>query len=475
MDDREYSACFGLGKDEDPHAIEAEHALLGMLLYDGEAALKRISCGIDADHFIEEVHGEIWSLAKSMIEAGRTVDAVIIARILSNSKPLNDLGGATYLADLFERAPPTRGADDYAQAIIDAAQRRALLEVARVASVSARKDLAKPAYEIASDVRKMVEEIEQATVDPVSTSFNGDELAATVIAKAEANEGKPRGLMCGLQCVDRRLGGLLPGKVIIIGARPSMGKTALARNIMSGAADRYPDLLFPIFGIEMGPEEMMQRELSARSFLLDPDEAVPYIDLATGAANRASIYALKRVRVPRNLIFDDCSKLTLEGVQRKVWSLARKGRIGALAIDYLQLMSKPDAGRSGRNDAALWGDLTSGLKQIARAGGFPILLLSQLSRKVEERDDKRPILADLRESGSIEQDADAVLFPFRQFYYDEREQKRQRGRKAEEFDAAYAENRTLMEVICAKQRQGPVGVDRQHCNLEYDLVRDQVK
>jgi replicative DNA helicase len=247
-----------------------------------------------------------------------------------------------------------------------------------------------------------------------------------------------------------------------------MGKTSLSRAILHGAAERSPDHVFLFLGIEMGPEEMMQRELSALSHVAG--EGVEYRAMGSGKITPLDMLTLERLRHPPNLIFDDCHSLSIDDVRRKVWALGRKRNVGAVVIDYLQLMRRPDA--RGRNEASVLGEMTMALKQIARQAGICVVLLSQLSRAVESRDDKKPQLADLRESGSIEQDADAVLFPFREFYYVERAKPSVQSKLAE-WDMRCEELRRSLEVICAKQRQGPAGSDRQVYFAEFDHIEDE--
>jgi replicative DNA helicase len=286
-----------------------------------------------------------------------------------------------------------------------------------------------------------------------------------------AQNGRTRGLMTGLRCIDRRLNGLAPGASVVIGGRPGMMKTGLARNIAHGAARLNPNWLFPFLSIEMGPDEMMQRELAALTH--EAGEGIEYRAMASGKLTPFDLNAIRvaQRKVPANLILDDCHSLGVDDVRRKIWSLGRRGRVGAVFIDYLQLMRRPPM--NGRNEASVISEMTKELKLIARQAQVCVVLLSQLNRSVEQRDDKRPQLSDLRESGSIEQDADAVLFPFREHYYlVKAEPKETETAKHLDWEVKCEDVRHRMDVICAKQRQGPEGVDRQRCFPAYDLVED---
>jgi replicative DNA helicase len=335
-------------------------------------------------------------------------------------------------------------------------------------------DKSRPAFDIVAELRRAVEEIENAAAPEDTGIVTAHDAADLAIAEMEdlARHGRARGAMTGLRCIDRRLNGLLPGAMLVIGGRPGMMKTGLARNIMHGAAVRNPHLLFPFFGLEMGSGEMMQRELA--SLTQENREGIEYRAMGSGALTALDFQAIKsaRQRVPSNLLLADCPSLSIDDVRRRVWALSRKGRLGAIAIDYLQLMRRPPA--NGRNEASVISEMTQALKQLAREAGICVVLLSQLSRAVEQRDDKRPQPWDLRESGSIEQDADAILFPFREHYYlVKAEPKKSDTDKHLAWEMACEDARYRMEVICAKQRQGPEGTDRQRCFPEYDLIEDE--
>lgn len=448
---------------------DAECAVLGALLYDN-STMALIGAHLQSHHFSDSIHAEIFDKASEMIAAKRLADPITVDEVMQKSTQYNDLGEIAYLADLVAKAPATSTVPDYGRIVFDMAQRRDIMHICQEAAGAAMSDRLTPAFTIAAELRAQVELVETAAAPEDASMIAAPALAEQTLGNLRnlMATGKARGRMTGLRCFDRRLGGLKPGALVVIGGRPGMGKTSLARAAAHGAADRSPDYAFLFLGIEMGPEEMMQRELAALSHMAG--EGVEYRAMGSGKVTPMEMLVLEGLRHPSNLIFDDCHSLTIEDVRRKVWSLARKREVGAVFIDYLQLMRRPEA--RGRNEASVLGEMTMALKQIARQAGICVVLLSQLSRQVESRDDKKPQLADLRESGSIEQDADAVLFPFREFYYVERA-KPSAASKRDEWEMRCEELRRQLEVICAKQRQGPAGADLQRYFAEFDHIEDE--
>lgn len=454
-------------------AIEAEQALLGALMIDNATAAE--IDGLNDSHFGEPLHSRIFRAIMDAVERKVRADPITLAPVLAHEPAFLEVGGIRYLADLVDRAPPASHVQDYAKSVSDAGIRRDLIQLGNDITVLGREPGKRSGFECLAAVRTELEKLEAGATPTEHSMVNATEAAAQAVQTMHelAKTGKRRGRMTGLRCVDRRLGGLRQGALIVVGGRPSMGKTSLARAIAHGAAVKNPELAAVFMGIEMSPEEMMQRELSALTWEyaeangFDP---IQYRSMSEGALTAADLSVLNQAQreVPANLILDDCHSLSVDDVRRKVWTIQRKRPVSVVVIDYLQLMRRPAA--QGRNDATVLGEMTAGLKQIARQAKTCIVLLSQLSRAVEGRDDKRPQLSDLRESGSIEQDADAVLFPYREAYYLERSEP-QKGDKLE-WEMKCADMRDKLDVICAKQRQGPVGTDRQLYEPAYDFICD---
>lgn len=456
-------------------ALEAEQALLGVMLYDNAAAMDLE--GVASNHFAEPLHARIYGAIMEAIDKGRAADPFTIAPVLAGDPAFDEVDGVRYLANLYERAPPSANARDYARSITDSAIKRALVDLGRDISALGLQSGSQSAFDRLSVARSELDKLETSATPAEHSMIDAREASAQAIQVMHelAKSGKRRGRMTGLRCVDRRLGGLRQGALVVIGGRPSMGKTSLARAIAHGAAVKNPDLSALFMGIEMGPEEMMQRELSALAWEMAEEggyDPIQYRSMSEGALTTQDLHVLEIVQryVPQNLILDDCHSLSIEDVRRKIWTVQRKRKLSVVVIDYLQLMRRPTA--NGRNDATVLGEMTAGLKQIARQAKTCIVLLSQLSRAVENRDDKRPQLSDLRESGSIEQDADAVLFPYREAYYVERSEPKGGGSERLDWEMKCADLRNKLDVICAKQRQGPVGTDRQLYEPAYDHICD---
>lgn len=454
-----------------PINIEAEQALLGAVLFDN-AAYALLPDQLLAAHFCEPFHQRLFQAMADMIVKGVLAEPIVLMERFKQDPSFEELGGLRYLADLVDRAPPAANAPGYGRVVQDLAVRRSIITFAADLVGRAQSGATETAADIANDaeqaVAKIARGIEPSDANLIDARSSVEHTLNEIDDEAEV--GRPKGKMTGLRCIDRRLRGLRPGHLIIIGGRPSMGKTALARVAASGCAGRNPHDLVAYFALEMDRRELDERALSEASFA--DGDGIAYQDLASGKLDPMSRRRLRdsSSRIPRNLIIDDASSLSVDHVRRRVWALKRQGNLVAVFIDYLQIMDMPE--RQGRNDAALIGAMTKELKNLARAAGICIVLLSQINRGVEGREDKRPMLSDLRESGAIEQDANAVLFPFRESYYVERAEPREGTSEHSAWQDEVEILRRRMDVICAKNRGGAVGMDRQEYFAEFDAIRD---
>lgn len=458
--------------DSGATALEAAQALLAAVLSDND--LFREAGHIKGTHFYEPVHGRIWEVVRTLIDEGKTALPVSVADQMAADPGLISLGGAQYLWLLWDRlAGSARLVREHAEAVLDAFTRRAasaLLGDAAKALVTAASPRT-PA--LLGELRQRLTLLEQsACADREGLQTAPAASIALVDAlEEEAQHGRPRGAMTGLRCFDRRLRGLRPGWLIVIGGRPSMGKTSLMRAAAYGCAERNPGRAVLVHSLEMDARELAERALSAAT--LTAGDGIAYADFSEGltASARATL-AQVGGREPPNLHIDDRPAVSLDDIHRRVWALKAERAVAAVFIDYLQLMTRPSA--HGRTEALVLGEVTQGLKRLAREADTCVVLLSQLNRQVESRDDKRPQLADLRDSGSIEQDANAVLFPYRAAYYLERNPPRDdaSSQERERWQMDLEGNRRRMDVIAAKVRGGAIGTDRQAYFAEFDHVED---
>jgi replicative DNA helicase len=453
-------------------ALDAEQALLGCVLLDNDAF--RLAEGVRPDHLSFDLHARLWDGVERAVLRGELAEPVMLSEQLREDPSFKEAGGIRYLAELVDKAPPPARAPHYAGLIRDAFFRRTLQGLAAEIGQAAR-DPERSAFDCIAEAERSVNALLN---DAAPASHNLIDHSASVTAtleeiEAEARQGRAKGAMTGLRCFDMRMRGLRPGWLVVVAGRPSMGKTALARAAAFGCARKNPDKQVVFFALEMARRELDERSLSQLSY--EAGDGIAYKDMNGDTLSPEDRGRLRQLawKTPKNLLIDDSPILSVSYVRRRVLALKRKGPVAAVFIDYLQIMDRPDA--KGRNEASVIGEMTKGLKQLAREAGTCVVLLSQINRGVESRDDKRPQLSDLRESGAIEQDANAVFFPFREVYYKERAEPAANAtaEKRQAWELEVEEYRRRMDVICAKVRQGAVGTDTQIYFAEYDAVHDR--
>lgn len=455
-----------------PSAIDAEAALLGAVLYENDT-FKRLGEPVAAEAFSEPYHQRLWAVIVDMLGKGRLAEPTSIAERLRGEDLFQTFGGLKYLSDLVNAAPAASTAPDYARRVNDAAQRRSIITICAEASHAARDPDQEPFSVVTTTDGALSALLIASAPDGAHLIDARTSMESTIARLIEGRiTGKVRGAMTGLRCFDRRLGGLKPGKLIVVAGRPSMGKSGLCRAAAVGCARRNPDKDILYFTVEMEREEIDLRTMSQISYEMGC--GFKYQDIEDDY-ERVGIDAIERIapgvlsRVPANLVMDDSPRLSVAYVRRRLLAHMRKRPVAAVFIDYLQIMQRPEA--KGRNDASIIGEMTTELKALTREGQCAVVLLSQLSRQCELRDNKRPMLADLRESGAIEQDANAVLFCYRDFYYLSRSGPA-KGESEFDRELKMAGVEARMEVICAKQRGGPIGTDLQRYEAGYDFIED---
>lgn len=451
---------------EPPHNIQLEQALLGALLIDNKLH-ERISAKIDAGHFYDPLHAHIYAVATRLIEGNRLANPITLKTFVEGIEPISDdLTVPQYLGRLVARSVTLRPdqVSDYANAMADLAMRRQMVTVAQemlAAAMDAETDT--PADKIIEQAERGLYEIaERRTSNREISMADAVGQAMDAIAKAYQHPGSVTGLPTGLVDLDAKLGGLQKSDLIVIAGRPSMGKTALATNIaqhVAGLTVADDDgIVVPqhvhFFSMEMSAEQLASRMIAEKA-------SVAADALRRGTITESQFRDLtehaKRVATGA-LTIDETGGVSIGALAAKARREKRKHGTKLIVVDYIQLMSG-SPNKRGQNRVGEVTDITTGLKALAKELDVPIIALSQLSREVEKRSDKRPQLSDLRDSGSVEQDADCVIFVYRDEYYIERE-------KPDDSDISkYADwcekmdrARGKAEAIIGKQRHGPTGI-----------------
>ncbi len=440
-----------------PHNIEAEQQILGALLLNNDL-LDRVSPVISQDSFYEPVHGDIFSAISRRVEAGTVASPVTIKGAMQGHQGLNVLGGSRYIVNLAGASISAHAVADYARIVSDLAKRRGLVEIADDLRHGATSDEVKsPAKHIEEAESRLYELAEGQAQDRGPVSF----LKSVMDTVEAANEARMRGgglsgLSTGLIDLDRKLGGLSPSDLLILAGRPSMGKTALATNIAFNVAKAYnrdegTGGSVAFFSLEMSHDQLTARILSDVAGV--SAHAVRSGDMSEDQM-RSFVQAAKDVSsLP--ITIDDTPAITIAQLASRARRIKRTTGLDLLVVDYLQLMRGPTSSRGNRVQEI--SEISMGLKAVAKDLNVPVIALSQLSRQVENREDKRPQLSDLRESGSIEQDADIVMFVYRHEYYVERARPDEGSERFVEWMEEYERSRGKAEVILGKHRHGSVG------------------
>ncbi|MEM1343952.1 MAG: replicative DNA helicase [Pseudomonadota bacterium] len=469
-----------------PHNIEAEQALLGALLLNNEVH-DRIGGILTPEHFYDPVHGRIYEKAAARIAKGVHVSPVTLKAYMADDPGLAELGGPAYLARLAEATVSILAVRDYAITIRDLAVRRDLIRIGT--DIQERATV----FEIDAEPSEQIVEAEQALYrlaerGHVEGGFRGFaravEDAARMAEAAYLRGGGLAGLASGLKELDFKLGGLRPSDLVILAGRPSMGKTALATNIAfdvarrfrtepgaDGRAETRDGGVVGFFSLEMSSEQLANRILSAEA-------RIKGHELLTGRLDEEDFRRFLQVareleRIP--LYIDDTPALPISTLAARARRLKRMEGLDALVIDYLQLIRPARSSGREENRVQELSQITQGLKALAKELDIPVIALSQLSRQVESREDKRPQLSDLRESGSIEQDADVVMFVFREEYYHERTKPAEDDDRFPDWQQKAEKLHGRAEVIIGKQRHGPIGTVDLHFEGKYTRFSDPVR
>lgn len=474
-----------------PYNPEAEQTLLGALLINNAAYL-RVSEFLQPEHFGNAMHGRIFAAIGKLIERGQIANPITLKNLFDQDGALIDIGGAQYLGRLAEAAATIINAADYGRIIHDLHLRRQLITLGEdIVNDAFRQDLDDSAGEQIERAEKTLFDL--ATTGQAEGGFRAFGTAlTTAILNAEAafkRSGKTVGVATGFRDLDNKLGGLHPSDLIVLAGRPSMGKTALATNVAFNAAKRYKPLhtadgrktaedgaVVGFFSLEMSAEQLATRILAEASGT--SSDRIRRGEVSREDFDRFVAASEHLQRLP--LFVDDTPALTISGLRTRARRLMRQHGLGLIVVDYLQLLRPSNQSRAQENRVQEISEITRGLKTLAKELNVPVLALSQLSRAVEQREDKRPLLSDLRESGSIEQDADVVMFIFREEYYLSRLQPTKLGDETDEkyqgriqkWQDNCEEVYGITEVIVAKQRHGPIGTIKLRFTAETTKFED---
>lgn len=451
-----------------PNNLAAEMAVLGAILYDNNSH-QRIADLIEAADFYLEAHQKLFDACSARISAGQVADGVTLHEYFATQGQLNEIGGAEYLNDLIDSAAFGPEIVDYARIIRELSMRRRLTEIG--AELRARS--VKPEEDDTADI--LLQNAERALFQlgekgagsqGFDTFANAVADAVEMVEAAFKRDGKISGVPTGLDDLDEKLGGLHPSDLVILAGRPSMGKTSLATNIAYNAASRLKreqktdgtyktvdGAIVGFFSLEMSKEQLATRIVAERTNISSHKMRTGEFQQSDYNKIRDAATELQQLQ----LYIDDTGGISISQLSARARRLQRAaGGLDLLIIDYLQLVNA--SGRKSEGRVQEVSEVTQGLKALAKDLNVPVIALSQLSRAVEQRDDKRPQLSDLRESGSIEQDADVVMFVYRHEYYLERTEPSDPNSEAyQKWYQDMSDAKGVAEVIVGKQRHGPIG------------------
>lgn len=415
-----------------PQNVEAEQAVLGAIFLE-PSSLTVTSEMLRPEDFYRSAHQKIFRAMVKLNDEGKAVDLIIVTEELAANKGLEDVGGVAYLSELAGSVPTAANVEYYARIVEEKSLLRRLIRTAT--------NIAQEGYSREDEVEGLLGEAEKSIMEVAQRKNSGSfENIKDVLVRAYDNieelanrKGDVTGIPTGFAELDRMTAGFQRNDLIIVAARPSVGKTAFALNIAQNVATKTEENV-AIFSLEMGAEQLVMRMLCAEGNINAQnlrtgaltDEDWRKLTMAMGSLSNAGIF------------IDDSPGVRIGEIRSKSRRLKQEHGLGMIVIDYLQLIQ--GNGRSGENRQQEVSEISRSLKALARELEVPVIALSQLSRGVEQRQDKRPMMSDIRESGSIEQDADIVAFLYRDDYYDKE-----------------SENKNIIEIIIAKQRNGPTG------------------
>ena len=456
-----------------PNNIEAEQSVIGSILMTNEI-FDEINTIISNNNFYDPMHQKIFSAIENLIYKGMLANPITLKNYFESEK--DDLNVPEYLVKITKFSSSSRQAIEYSKIIYDTYVRRELIKISENTIDNAKvNDLNISGQKIIEDSEKQLYDLAEKGSFSSSLIKFDDAMKLTIemASNAYKNEDGIVGVPTGLKNLDDRLGGLHQSDLIVIAGRPSMGKTALATNIAFNAAKKLQDenkkSVVAFFSLEMSSEQLSTRILSEQARIKSDD-------IRRGKVTEEEIN--RYIETSRNiynlpLYIDETPAITIATLSNRARRIKRLFGLSLIVVDYIQLMRSSSNKNDGRVQEI--SEITQGLKALAKELSVPVLALSQLSRAVEQRDDKQPQLADLRESGSIEQDADVVMFVFREAYYLERKQPKLGSIEHAEWQSKMNDVNGLADIILGKQRHGPTGTVKVEFEGIYTKFKDLSK
>ena len=446
-----------------PNNIEAEQSVIGSILLANEI-FDEINTIISSKNFYDPMHQKIFAAIENLIFKGMLANPITLKNYFENEK--DEINVPDYLVKITKFSSSARQAIEYSKIIYDMFVRRELIKISETTiDIAKLNDLNTTGQSIIENSEKLLFDLaEKGSFNSTIVKFDeAMKLTIEMASNAYKNEEGIVGVPTGLRDLDDRLGGLHQSDLIIIAGRPSMGKTALATNIAFNAASKLQDSkkksTVAFFSLEMSSEQLSTRILSEQS-------RIKSNDIRRGKISEEQFD--KFIETSKNiselpLFIDETPAISVAALSNRARRIKRIYGLDLIVVDYIQLMRAVKT-KDGRVQEI--SEITQGLKALAKELAVPVLALSQLSRAVEQRDDKKPLLSDLRESGSIEQDADVVMFVYREAYYLERKEPRPATVEHAEWQAKMNEVSNLAEIIIGKQRHGPTG----NVSLEFEAM-----
>jgi replicative DNA helicase len=462
--------------NKQPSNLEAEQALLGSILVNNDI-IDEISTIVNSNIFYDPAHIKIYEVIESLNNKGMIANPITLKNFFEKDNMLSDVGGTEYIVKLTRFSGSVKQAIDYAKIIHEMYLRRELIIVSDKLTEDTLNTNSedKNAEKIIEETEKSLYDLaERGTFSQSYLKFNKalDETIKMATLAMQSDQGIV-GVPTGLTDLDEKLGGLHKSDLVILAGRPSMGKTALATNIAFNASQnilsRQEKSSVAFFSLEMSSEQLSTRILSEQARIKSDD-------IRRGKVTEEEIN--RYIETSRNiynlpLFIDETPAITIAALSNRARRIKRLHGLGLIVVDYIQLMRSSSNKNEGRVQEI--SEITQGLKALAKELSVPILALSQLSRAVEQRDDKQPQLADLRESGSIEQDADVVMFVYREAYYLERKQPKLGSIEHAEWQSKMNDVNGLADIILGKQRHGPTGTVKVEFEGIYTKFKDLSK